>query len=146
MCGITNVIGTQYLLPTKRQKEYTISVLAGLIFNVIFNAFLIPNYGAYGAALMTTLAQTLVVIIQCAYIRKDINIKSALTCGINYAIASIIMFLVCIFIGLIIKNALLAIMLKVVFGALAYGLILIILKDEYVKLIFELLKSKFKKA
>ena len=56
LCGITNVIGTQYLLPTKRQKEYTISILVGLIFNVAFNAILIPNFGAYGAALMTTFA------------------------------------------------------------------------------------------
>ena len=35
--GIENVIGTQYLLPTKRQKEYTISVAIGVLTNLILN-------------------------------------------------------------------------------------------------------------
>lgn len=146
LCGITNVIGTQYLLPTKRQKEYTISILIGLIFNVAFNAILIPNYGAYGAALMTTFAQTLVVIVQCLSIKKDINIKSAFKCGINYAIASIIMFIICSLIGAIVKSAILSIAIQIITGAATYGIILIILKDEYVKLVLEIVQSKLKKT
>ena len=30
LCGLVSVIGYQYLLPTKRQKEYTISVFIGI--------------------------------------------------------------------------------------------------------------------
>ena len=39
--GLSNVIGTQYLLPTKRQKEFTISVVCGAIINFIINISLI---------------------------------------------------------------------------------------------------------
>lgn len=144
LCGITNVIGTQYLLPTKRQKQYTISILAGLIFDVAFNALLIPQYGAYGAALMTTFAQTLVVIIQCYYIKNDINIKNAFKEGINYAIAGTIMFIVCIILGLLIKQALLSIILKIIFGGITYVVILFFLKDEYVKIAVQIIISKLK--
>ncbi|MBP3463515.1 MAG: flippase [Clostridia bacterium] len=144
LCGITNVIGTQYLLPTKRQKQYTISILVGLIFDIAFNAMLIPKYGAYGAALMTTLAQTLVVIIQCYYIKNDINLKNAFKEGINYAIAGIIMFTVCIILGIFIKHALLSIIIKILFGGITYGIILIILKDEYIKIAIQIIKSKLK--
>ena len=35
--GMANVIGTQYLLPTKRQKEYTIAIVSGLLINFILN-------------------------------------------------------------------------------------------------------------
>ena len=142
LCGITNVIGTQYLLPTKRQKEYTISILVGLIFNVAFNAILIPNFGAYGAALMTTFAQTIVMIIQCFYIKNDINIIKAFKEGINYAIAGIIMFIVCIIIGLFIHSALLSILIKMALGGLTYAIVLFFLKDEYVKIFFIALAKK----
>ncbi|MGN1330206.1 MAG: flippase [Clostridia bacterium] len=133
LCGITNVIGTQYLLPTKRQKQYTISILVGLIFDIAFNAMLIPKYGAYGAALMTTLAQTLVVIIQCYYIKNDINLKNAFKEGINYAIAGIIMLTVCIISGSFIKHALLSIIIKILLGGFTYITVLFLLKDEYIK-------------
>jgi len=146
LCGITNVIGTQYLLPTKRQKEYTISILVGLIFNVAFNAILIPNFGAYGAALMTTFAQTIVMIIQCFYIKNDINIRKAFKEGINYAIAGIIMFIVCILIGLFIHSALLSILIKMALGGLTYAIILFFLKDEYVKIFFITLNKKLDKT
>lgn len=142
LCGITNVIGTQYLLPTKRQKQYTISILVGLVFNVAFNAILIPKFGAYGAALMTTFAQTLVMIIQCIYIKNDINIKKAFKEGINYAIAGVIMFIACIIVGLFISSPLLSIVVKMLVGGLMYAIVLFLLKDEYVKIFFITLAKK----
>lgn len=142
LCGITNVIGTQYLLPTKRQKQYTISILVGLVFNVAFNAILIPKFEAYGAALMTTFAQTLVMIIQCIYIKNDINIKKAFKEGINYAIAGVIMFIACIIVGLFISSPLLSIVVKMLVGGLMYAIVLFLLKDEYVKIFFITLAKK----
>ena len=47
--GLSGVNGTQYLLPTKRQKEYTISVVIGAVTNFIVNFMLIGKYGAIGA-------------------------------------------------------------------------------------------------
>ena len=38
--GLANVIGVQYLIPTKRQNKYTISVICGAISNVILNFLL----------------------------------------------------------------------------------------------------------
>ena len=35
--GMASVIGTQYLLPTKRQKEYTTAIVAGLLANFVLN-------------------------------------------------------------------------------------------------------------
>ena len=41
LMGLANVVGTQYLLPTKRQKEYTISVTAGIVVNFVLNYILL---------------------------------------------------------------------------------------------------------
>ena len=43
LMGIANVLGNQYLLPTKRQKEFTISVICGAITNFTINLFLITD-------------------------------------------------------------------------------------------------------
>ena len=37
LTGMANVIGTQYLLPIKRQKEYTFTITIGLVINFILN-------------------------------------------------------------------------------------------------------------
>ena len=62
--GISNVIGTQYLLPTKRQKEYTISVIVGALVNFILNLILIRKDGAVGASIATVLAESSITAIQ----------------------------------------------------------------------------------
>lgn len=44
--GMSNVIGSQYLISTKKQKQFTISVVCGAIVNLIFNLILIRQYQA----------------------------------------------------------------------------------------------------
>lgn len=51
LIGLSNVSGTQYLLPTKRQREFSISVICGAVINFIMNISLIWNYGALGASI-----------------------------------------------------------------------------------------------
>lgn len=42
--GLSNVIGVQYLLPTMKQKQYTISVVSGALTNLVLNFILIPRF------------------------------------------------------------------------------------------------------
>ena len=78
LTGLANVMGTQYLLPTKRQKEYTMSILGGLIVNFILNYILIKLCNSIGASIATVVSQLVVVIIEFYMIRKDINIKKVI--------------------------------------------------------------------
>lgn len=86
LCGITNVIGTQYLLPTKRQKEYTLSILGGLIVNIVLNLVAISFYGAIGAAVATTISQLVVAGVQIYYVKREISIKRVLKSGKKYGL------------------------------------------------------------
>ena len=53
--GLSNLIGTQYLLPIKKQKEFTISVIAGACINFILNLLLIREFKSIGASIATVI-------------------------------------------------------------------------------------------
>ncbi len=144
-CGITNVIGTQYLLPTKKQKEYTISILAGVISNVILNFCLIPPFGAIGAAIATTVSEIFVVATQMYYVRNEIPLVKAIKTGTKYAIASVVMLIACYIVGIFIKTGIASVIAKIVVGAIVYLIMLIVLGDKYVYEVRDIIKAKIKR-
>ncbi len=142
LMGIANVVGTQYLLPSKKQKQYTIAVVTGLIINFILNSLLIKKWQSIGASIATVISQLIVDIIQIYYIRKRINIRKMFKCGINYFLASIIMFIVCYMVKIFINTGLSSIIVQVVLGGLTYIAILLILKDENLYMVVNKFKEK----
>ena len=142
--GMSNVIGTQYLLPTKRQKEYTISVVIGSIVNLCINGCLIWNYGALGASIGTIFAEFTVTLVQIIIVRKEFEFKKIFKISINYIISSIIMFIVCKIVSVIPVNDIISLIIQVLTGVTTYGLVLVILKDKFVLNVFNQLKEKVK--
>lgn len=140
--GMSNVIGRQFLLPTKRQKEYTSSVVVGAVVNAIANSCLIWKYGALGASIGTVIAEFSVTLIQLIFIRKEFKIREILKMSLKYIISSSVMLIVCKLIGLLQINHMLSLILQVGSGVLVYALILIILKDEFTYEIINKLKIK----
>jgi hypothetical protein len=145
LCGITNVIGTQYLLPTKRQKEYTLSILGGLIVNIVLNLVAISFYGAIGAAVATTISQLVVAGVQIYYVKREISIKRVLKSGKKYGIVSVVMLVFCIGIGMIVPNGIASVIAKVMVGVVVYFFMLIALGDKYVYEIRDMVIRKLKK-
>ena len=130
--GISNVTGTQFLLPTKRQKEYTASVMGGAIINFILNSLLIWNFKSIGAAIGTVFAELVVTGIQMYFTRKDFNFNKIAKSSKNYLICSIVMFFICMMISLAVANNLYEIVIQVGVGILVYIGGLILLKDQVI--------------
>lgn len=143
MIGFSNVIGTQYLLPTKKQKEFTMSVILGAIVNFILNSILIKLYKSVGASIATVLAETTVTGVQLYSVRNEYSIKKIIKLINKYFVASIVMFAVSMLIGLFVKNNLLSIIGQVVASVCVYFGILIILKDKMIIEGLEKLRRKF---
>lgn len=129
--GMSNVIGRQYLLPTKRQKQYTISVVTGAVVNLIMNSCLIWKFGALGASIGTVIAEFTVTLVQLIFVRKEFDIKGILKLSIKYIISSIIMFVACKLVGLFSVNDFVSIVLQVGVGTIVYILMLLVLKDKF---------------
>lgn len=142
LIGLSNVTGTQYLLPTKRQKEFTTSVVCGAVVNFILNSCLIWKYGAIGASIGTVIAELTVTIVQMYFVRNDFNIKKIAKLSKKYIVASIIMFIVCLVVRQVINNNLISVAVQVIIGGLTYALCLLILKDEFVYEMLNRLKGK----
>lgn len=140
--GMSNVIGRQYLLPTKRQKEYTISVVVGAVINFIANSCLIWKLGALGASIGTVTAEFFVTLVQLIFIRKEFEIKEILFLSRNYLIASIIMFVICKLVGLISVVTIVSLILQVSIGVITYILILLIMRDKFTYYTLNQIKEK----
>lgn len=138
MIGLSNVIGTQFLLPTKKQKQFTISVVVGAIVNLICNFIWIPRFMSVGAAIGTVVAETAVTVIQFFYARKYFDMKPIISLSKNYWLAGIIMLLVTVLIGKInFSSAIMKVSLQVGAGIIAYVGFLCILGDSYTKKIIQ---------
>ena len=143
--GLSGVIGTQYLLPTKKQKEFTISVTIGAIINFLINMLLIGKYGAVGASIGTVIAEICVTSIQFIFIRKEFLIKDILKFSAQYFVSAILMYIICSIIGKYINNNLYSIIIQVSIGVVVYIVCLLILKNEFIYSILNKLKQKLGK-
>ena len=145
LIGLSNVTGMQYLLPTKRQKEFTISVIGGAVINFSLNMLLIKRLGALGASIGTVIAETTVTGIQLYCVRKEFNIGRILALSKNYIVSGIIMYIICFVIQSRISNNLVSIITQVCIGGTVYFLCLIAFKDKFLFEIFQRIKSKLLK-
>lgn len=142
LLGIANVLGNQYLLPTKRQKEYTISVGIGVAVNFILNYIFISLWASIGACIATVLSQIVVDYMQFMQLKNEVNIKTVIKLSYKYLYASIIMFIACNLTKLIVSTGIGSIVLQVVVGVIVYGFILIKLKDEYLYMLLRKIYEK----
>ncbi len=137
LIGLSNVTGTQYLLPTKRQTQFTISVVCGAIVNLIMNSILIWKLGAIGASIGTILAELTVTLVQMYYVKDDFDFKKIIKSSENYLLASLLMFFICVIIGRLIHDNKISTIVQVGVGALTYAVVLLILKDKFIFEAFE---------
>ncbi|MDE5781162.1 MAG: flippase [Lachnospiraceae bacterium] len=132
--GLSNVIGTQYQIPTGKQRDYTLSVVAGAISNFLLNLLLIPKFNAYGASVSTVMAEFIVLFVHFYCIRKDIDIKKSILCSKNYLIAGIVMFVAAFSLGsLPVESNILVLIIQIGTGVVVYFGVLFIMKDELLK-------------
>lgn len=73
--GFNNLNGIQILIGLGRDKEFFYSVLSGAITNFILNLFLIPKYGASGAAFASVIAETQIFVVNQYFVNKTTLIR-----------------------------------------------------------------------
>ena len=71
LIGLSNVTGIQVLTPTGRETKVLYSIIAGAVTDFILNLLLIPAYAADGASVATTIAEMIVLAVQCYFLKDE---------------------------------------------------------------------------
>lgn len=132
-----NVVRTQYLLPNKRDKDYIISILIGVVINLVFNSLLIPVWRSAGAAIATLMAESFVAIYQIFACRKEIPVVRYIFRNWFFLLAGIIMFIPVYIFGNTHSTSIMTLVIQVGMGVLIYlvvaGGYLVVKEKEMVK-------------
>lgn len=73
LIGMTNVMGIQMLVPMGDEKKVLYSEIAGAAVDLVINLILIPKLNSAGAAIGTLVAELIVWIVQCLFLRTIIR-------------------------------------------------------------------------
>lgn len=142
--GINNVTGMQYLIPTKRENTFTLTVCIGALVNFCMNALLIPKYQSIGAAIGSVIAETTIAVIQIIIVRKELNPIEIIKQSIHYAIATVVMVIVLYLEARVLVSSIINTLILIVSGVLTYFSILLLIKDEFFLTNIEIVLKKIK--
>lgn len=135
--GLSNVTGTQYLVPTGKENKFTVSIIAGALTNVIGNFILISNLGAVGAIIASVSAETVVFLVQYHYTKKEISPSLMLKNFSKCFIAGLIMLACTYPISIYLHPGIINTGIVVIVGVLVYGISLLIMKEIWAKQYFD---------
>lgn len=141
--GWSNVLGTQYLLPTNQTRYYTISVISGASINLIMNIPLIQIFGIYGAVISTVLSELTVTTVQLFFIKRTIKLSKLFTGKWKYFLSAALMFIVVRYTHVMLPSGLLFFTIEAFLGILIYFLLLYLLKAPILNLAITIIRKRF---
>lgn len=133
MVAWSNAIGIQYLLPMKRTKDYTRSLVISAIFSMIISIPLIYFWGLHGAMITTVLSEGIVTLYQLVVVHNEINLKRLFKDVPKFLLSSSIMFMVVFFLNKHWQFNLFSMIVEVGIGIMIYIIMIIILRPTILK-------------
>ena len=93
--GLSNVTGTQLLVPYGKENKLFTSIVVGALVDFFLNLIFIPAFGAKGAAIATSIAEFMVLLVQIIisrkYIRKLFDYKTLISEICSLMISNVLM-------------------------------------------------------
>lgn len=129
--GVSNVTGMQYLIPTKRQNLFTMTVLIGAGVNFTLNLVLINFFRSTGAAIASVTAETVIALVQIYLVRRELSPREIFLSSRHYLLAGGVMLFVVKALGNALTPSILHTIILVLCGASVYGTVLVIMRDEF---------------
>lgn len=143
LIAMSNMIGYQYLLPTRKTKQFTQSVSLGAIVNIILNIPAIILFGVKGSMVVTVISEIAVTGFQLWVIHKELKISLLFKNYYKYLIAGIVMFIVVFSLDrFYFTPSYLHLILEIIIGGIIYIVINILLKSPAVKLMTVFIKKR----
>ena len=143
LMGLSNVLGAQYMLPTMKDKKYTIVILCGATLNIMLNIPLIYLWGALGASIATVVSELIVCVVMFCLVRKELSLKEMFKTIWKPLLSGIMMFGVIFPLSMLLSPSILNTFIIVFVGIAVYALMILALKDD---LVLSLIKQVFAKV
>ncbi len=124
------ITGTQLLIPTGKQKEYSFSVIAGAVANIVLNLLLIPVIGSIGACISIVITGWVVCIIQLHHTKEYLDIKNIYKEAGKYFIAAALMLITVFTASIFMQQNLISTVMLILLGMLVYCIFIFMFKCE----------------
>lgn len=148
--GFSNVTGQSFLIPTKRQNVYTISIIAGAAINLVLNLILIPRFFSVGATIASVIAEGSIMLFQLIYIVMRVRIVrwgDCLESAWRYLLSAGVMFVVGQSLESVwLKPTIVDTFIEIAIGGVVYIGMLLILRDRFVIDVMKDVLAKVKKS
>ncbi len=128
--SLTNLMGIQILYPLDKINIVILSVSGAAVMNLILNLFLIPSYGATGAAMSTLIAEFTVLFIQLVCGKRYYPFRLSSLFAYKYIIGTIIMTVTVYTLINLFQSDAMKITVGCCTGILIYLMVLLFMKDS----------------
>lgn len=128
----SNTLGIQYLLPVKRVKEYTISILLGLFVNLIINIPLIIMFGTVGTSIATVISELSVTMYQLYILKNDISYRRLFTDTNKYFISGFVMFVIVFLMDINFSKSWAMMLFEVLVGVGIYIFMIFVMRVKFI--------------
>jgi O-antigen/teichoic acid export membrane protein len=120
------VLGKQYIMAARRNKELAVSYAIALVVNVIANFILIPVLGAMGAIIATVLTEVTVTVCQVWIVRDVFKLHELLRGVWKYFVAGVVTFGAVFLLDCVMPVNVGCYIVQAVVGMVAYGALLLV--------------------
>ena len=133
--GVSNVTGYQYLVPIGRQNVLTMTVFIGSAVNIVMNLILIPAFSSVGASIATVVAEFVVALAGFIYLKRkhEFPLAPIFRGSVKYWIAGGGMFAALMVVKRFLPVTLPALIGLIAGAAALYFLLLLLLRDGFVR-------------
>lgn len=147
--AVANVIRTQCLIPTGKDKLYTGAIISGAVVNLIINWTLIPSLQSLGAVIGTILAEIVVCCVQVWGVRKEWPFGQYVKSFIFFFVPGVFMYITLRFMASTFENNIILLFGQIIIGTIIYltisAIYLYITKDKILLNMLGMLKRYSKK-
>ena len=144
--ALSGISANQYFIATNQTNYLVKSYMIAALINIIINYFTIPVMGCYGAALGTVIAEYISVGMQYYYMSRTIKVFSPLMKSYRYFLYSSIMCVISVLIGVKMSSSPSTTIIQVIVSVTIYGILLVLSKDNQLKVLFKLLVKEKNKS
>jgi O-antigen/teichoic acid export membrane protein len=144
--SVGGVFANQYTLPTNKNKEFIIPLLAASVINITLNLILVPKYEALGGVISIVITEFVVCLLRIILVKKYLNIREIFKGTYIYYFAGLLSAISVYVTGEFVIGGFLGLVIQGFMGLIVYIIILYIvnnpIKVEIVNIINEKKSSK----